>query len=261
MKRYRKFCLKFIIINLFFTLGTIYVCLYFYKNILLNIEQINKPIDVLLRNSTDLNGKVNKIKHDFSLLEDDVKNNNILISDLRDNDYNNDIALINAKINNIINSKPEEEKLKFTIIKEFNTILKKYYNNQRFDENITGLKILCKNNEILLEYIKQLEEYSNINSKLMLETFDNEAKNIKIDNENSIFKNLIKIKKIADKKTVKSINTTIEEIKINIAGGNLKIASDLIIENNYQDKFVKTIELINENQKFLDLLDLIIKNI
>ena len=161
----------------------------------------------------------------------------------------------------LCNSKPEEEKLKFTIIKTLNTILKKYYNNQKFDQEIDSLKILCKNNDLVLNDIKQLENFLNINSKLLLDTFDTESKNLIVNSENSILKNLIKIKKISDKNTLKTTNSTIKNIRSSIINNDLQLATDLIINNNYQDKLAKTLELIQENQKFLVLLNSIIQNI
>lgn len=222
---------------------------------------IDKSVKNLTENSNNQSKEIDKIKRDILFLDEGIKSNSILINDIKASNYGNDIALVKAKVDNLISSKPEEEKLKFTIIKTLNTILKKYYDNQKFDQEIDSLKILCKNNDLVLNNIKQLENFLNINSKLLLDTFDIESKNLIINSESSILKNLIKIKKISNKNTLKTTNSMIKNIRSSIIDNDLQLATDLIINNNYQDKLVKTLELIQENQKFLVLLNSIIQNI
>ena len=82
-----------------------------------------------------------------------------------------------------------------------------------------------------------------------------------IDSENTLLKNLIKIKKISDKNVVKLTNAVAKEIRLSITNNDFETAIELINKNNYQDKLVKTIELIRENQNFLNLLNFIVQNI
>ncbi len=261
MKRYKKFFFSLIILNIIFTAIVIYICFSFYKVINADNSVIDKSVKNLTENSGNQSKEIDKIKRDILFLDEGIKSNSVLINDIKASNYGNDIALVKAKVDNLINSKPEEEKLKFTIIKTLNTILKKYYNNQKFDQEIDSLKILCKNNDLVLNDIKQLENFLNINSKLLLDTFDTESKNLIVNSENSILKNLIKIKKISDKNTLKTTNSTIKNIRSSIINNDLQLATDLIINNNYQDKLAKTLELIQENQRFLVLLNSIIQNI
>ena len=261
MKRYKKFYFGLIFINVVFVAIIVCFCLHFYKNITLKNEKFDNFVSDLVKNFDKSNYDINSIKQRILLIEESVENNSILINKIDANNYKNDIALINAKIENIENSKPEEEKLKFTIIKTLNTILKKYYNNQRFDIEIKNLNVLCKNNEFLLKNINKLENYLNISIKSVLDTFDTEAKNLVIDSENTLLKNLIKIKKISDKNVVKLTNAVAKEIRLSITNNDFETAVELINKNNYQDKLVKTIELIHENQNFLNLLDSIVQSI
>lgn len=262
MKKYKKFYVNIILTHIFFIVVFVCFYLYGYKYILSNNKHLDNSIKNLTNNYNIQNNELINIKRNILHIEENVKNNSYTINDIKaNNNYDNDISLIKAKIDNIVNTKPEEEKLKHTIIKTLNTILKKYYNNQDFTHEIENLKILCKNNSVFLDNINKLENYKNINSESILDIFDTESKILIIDNESSIFKNLIKVKKISDKKTIKSTNLIVKKIRTNIINNELETAIKLIIENNYQEKLTKTLNALEKNQEFLIFLSSIVENI
>lgn len=255
-KRYKRFYYTLIFLNIIFIIIVIQVFIHYYTKINDKLRDINALVLKSENNYILQQERIGKVEYDVNLVLERVNSvvRNVDSMKVIGDNYMNDMSLINAKINNIINTKPEEEKLKYTIIKTLNVILKKYYEGENFNNELYNLEILCKNNDKLLNDIKNLSMYSNIDIKLIKSSFENESKNLIIDTKTTVLKDLIKIEKISDKNKKKLIYNQINNIRSSIEKSDLEKALKFMREYGYQAKLTNTHELINYNLKFINLL-------
>ena len=232
-----------------------FFCIEYSKDILNKISKDNKNNTILIElnkkiENIDYNNK--ELKNYITELENKINNYNNKILN-----YENKIIDLENRIIKLENTNPINNERNIQIIILINKIKDLYYSNNNFVNELESLKILSKNKPDIYNNILKLDNF--LNKKSSFEDFKEEYKKLltKQDKKNIIkdfINENIQIRKINPKEN-DNINKNIKDIENYINLHQYKKALDIIKENNYNNIFIKTINTLNNNIEFDNIIN------
>lgn len=229
-------------------------CISFYNAKIVNFIEKSKELDKrITKNSLENIDLANK--NDELKLKIEILNNKI-------SEYNLKLESLNDQINHIKSLTPEEQKLRFNLINGLNKILILANNEENFSNEIQNLITLSQGNDILLQYLVELETFESKKSiNQILAVFDKESENLFVKNEkisSNFLNNFIKITKIQNKQETTIIANKIKQIKEEIIRGKFDKALNLINEFGFAKSLTNTINNLETEIKFNNLIKKIV---
>lgn len=249
-----------IILILLLIITLSFFCIEYSKDILNKISKDNKNNTII----TELNKKIENINYNNKELQ-----NYITELENKINDYNNKILAfenniidLENKIVKLENANPINNERNIQIIILINKIKDLYYSNNNFINELESLKILSKNKADIYNNILKLDNF--INKKSSFEDFQTEYKNLLVKQDKNKIKEFIneniQIRKInPEKKDI--VNKNIKDIENYINLHQYQKALNIIKENKYNNIFVKTVNTLNNNIEFDNIINNIVENI
>ena len=232
-----------------------FFCIEYSKDILNKISKDNKNNTILIElnkkiENIDYNNK--ELKNYITELENKINNYNNKILN-----YENKIIDLENRIIKLENTNPINNERNIQIIILINKIKDLYYSNNNFVNELESLKILSKNKPDIYNNILKLDNF--VNKKSSFEDFKEEYKKLltKQDKKNIIkdfINENIQIRKINPKEN-DNINKNIKDIENYINLHQYKKALYIIKENNYNNIFIKTINTLNNNIEFDNIIN------
>ena len=249
-----------IILILLLIITVAFFCIEYSKDILNKISKDNKNNTILI----ELNKKIESINYNNKELQ-----NHIIELENKINDYNNKILAFENNIidleNKIIkleNTNPINNERNIQIIILINKIKDLYYSNDNFINELESLKILSKNKADIYNNILKLNNFLNKNSSF--DNFQIEYKNLLVKQDKNKIKEFIneniQIRKINPKEN-DIINKNIKDIENYINLHQYQKALNIIKENKYNSIFVNTVNTLNNNIEFDNIINNIVENI
>lgn len=249
-----------IILILLLIITLSFFCIEYSKDILNKISKDNKNNTII----TELNKKIENINYNNKELQ-----NYITELENKINDYNNKILAfenniidLENKIVKLENANPINNERNIQIIILINKIKDLYYSNNNFINELESLKILSKNKADIYNNILKLDNF--INKKSSFEDFQTEYKNLLVKQDKNKIKEFIneniQIRKINPEKN-DIVNKNIKDIENYINLHQYQKALNIIKENKYNNIFVKTVNTLNNNIEFDNIINNIVENI
>lgn len=249
-----------IILILLLIITLSFFCIEYSKDILNKISKDNKNNTII----TELNKKIENINYNNKELQ-----NYITELENKINDYNNKILAfenniidLENKIVKLENANPINNERNIQIIILINKIKDLYYSNNNFINELESLKILSKNKADIYNNILKLDNF--INKKSSFEDFQTEYKNLLVKQDKNKIKEFIneniQIRKINPEKN-DIVNKNIKDIENYINLHQYQKALNIIKENKYNNIFVNTVNTLNNNIEFDNIINNIVENI
>lgn len=249
-----------IILILLLVITLSFFCIEYSKDILNKISKDNKNNTII----TELNKKIENIDYNNKELQ-----NYITELENKINDYNNKILAfenniidLENKIVKLENANPINNERNIQIIILINKIKDLYYSNNNFINELESLKILSKNKADIYNNILKLDNF--INKKSSFEDFQTEYKNLLVKQDKNKIKEFIneniQIRKINPEKN-DIVNKNIKDIENYINLHQYQKALNIIKENKYNNIFVNTVNTLNNNIEFDNIINNIVENI
>lgn len=249
-----------IILILLLIITLSFFCIEYSKDILNKISKDNKNNTII----TELNKKIENINYNNKELQ-----NYITELENKINDYNNKILAfenniidLENKIVKLENANPINNERNIQIIILINKIKDLYYSNNNFINELESLKILSKNKADIYNNILKLDNF--INKKSSFENFQTEYKNLLVKQDKNKIKEFIneniQIRKINPEKN-DIVNKNIKDIENYINLHQYQKALNIIKENKYNNIFVNTVNTLNNNIEFDNIINNIVENI
>lgn len=249
-----------IILILLLIITLSFFCIEYSKDILNKISKDNKNNIII----TELNKKIENINYNNKELQ-----NYITELENKINDYNNKILAfenniidLENKIVKLENANPINNERNIQIIILINKIKDLYYSNNNFINELESLKILSKNKADIYNNILKLDNF--INKKSSFEDFQTEYKNLLVKQDKNKIKEFIneniQIRKINPEKN-DIVNKNIKDIENYINLHQYQKALNIIKENKYNNIFVNTVNTLNNNIEFDNIINNIVENI
>ena len=249
-----------IILILLLIITLSFFCIEYSKDILNKISKDNKNNTII----TELNKKIENINYNNKELQ-----NYITELENKINDYNNKILAfenniidLENKIVKLENANPINNERNIQIIILINKIKDLYYSNNNFINELESLKILSKNKADIYNNILKLDNF--INKKSSFEDFQTEYKNLLVKQDKNKIREFIneniQIRKINPEKN-DIVNKNIKDIENYINLHQYQKALNIIKENKYNNIFVNTVNTLNNNIEFDNIINNIVENI